>query len=252
MKRGYSDAFGVCLEKSKNFKGEPTVLPSLSEVVACALQDTRFNVSSFLPQTSSLILRDLPAEEVTVAPISDESSSSSVSDAEDDESDADSPTSPQSSQFVRVVDNPHFDFHQQNAIRTLAFQVGLSRDPNKLWRYRDIKRCLFRRITKEQLEYIDNDFDHKLLVTRLPHKLSLIEFCKRVMLIVYHYIVRDGKEPKFYQRREVNTTLIGKILESEPAFAEKVNVKKAKYVFALVNTGLSLTDAVKKADTINY
>jgi hypothetical protein len=102
---------------------------------------------------------------------------------------------------IPTVENPRFDFHQLQPIRILAYQFVLSADPNKRYRYRDIKRALFEKCAKEHVDMVNTDSDHSLLHQRLPHKLSLSQFCKRVILLVFHHIVRDGREPRFWRQK---------------------------------------------------
>jgi hypothetical protein len=148
---------------------------------------------------------------------------------------------------IPTVDNPRFDFHQLQPIRILAYQIGLSADPNKSYRYRDIKRALFEKCSKEHCEMVNVDPDHSLLHQRLPHKLSLAQFCKRVMLLVFHHIVRDGREPRFWRQKGVKQDLIRKILkECEPDFYRKVNVKVALLLHSYVAAGMTFEGAMNR------
>lgn len=41
-----------------------------------------------------------------------------------------------------------------------------------------------------------------MIFSRLPQKMTQKQFCKRITLLVFHFIVRDGgKEPKFWQTK---------------------------------------------------
>jgi hypothetical protein len=146
---------------------------------------------------------------------------------------------------VPPVDESTLDFHQQQPIRVLAFQLGLSKNPAKVWRYRDIKRSLFDKAPKEQINFIESIDDHTLLKQRLPHKLSLCAFAKRIMLLVFHFIVRDGREPKFWRKGSVNKQLMEKILkEHESEFFEHINIKAAFQAHSYMIAGMNLPDAI--------
>ncbi len=148
---------------------------------------------------------------------------------------------------IPTVENPRFDFHQLQPIRILAYQIGLSGDPNKSYRYRDIKRALFEKCAKEHVEMVDNDPYHSLLHQRLPHKLSLAQFCKRVILLVFHHIVRDGREPRFWRQKGVKHELIRKILtDCEPDFYCKVNVNVALLLHSYVAAGMTFDGALQR------
>lgn len=109
-------------------------------------------------------------------------------------------------------------------IRILAYKLGLNKDPHKPWRYRDFKRALFEKLSKAHETFIESSPYHQLLKERLPHKLSMSSFCKRIMLLIFHFIIRDGKEPKFWTRKEVKQSLIENVLECyEADFYRHVN-----------------------------
>jgi hypothetical protein len=166
----------------------------------------------------------------------------------DSSSDDDSVDSHDST-HIPPIENPNFNYQQLQPIRILAYQVGLSRDPNKSWRYRDIKRALFEKSSKDQLALVDSDSNQALLRQRLPHKLSLAQFCKRLMLLVYHFIIRDGREPKFWRKKTVRQDLVKKILqECEPEFYKKVNIKVAVLLHSYVSAGLTISDAMERIE----
>ncbi|KAL0485293.1 hypothetical protein AKO1_011699 [Acrasis kona] len=150
---------------------------------------------------------------------------------------------------IPTIENPTFNYQQLQPIRILAYQVGLSRDPNKSWRYRDIKRALFEKCSKDQLELLDKDQDHAILKQRLPHKLSLAQFCKRLVLLVFHFIVRDGRDPKFWRKKTVRQDLVRKILcECENDFYQRVNVRVAVLLHSYVAAGMTVDTAMKKIE----
>jgi hypothetical protein len=120
------------------------------------------------------------------------------------------------------------EHHQLSPIRILAHQIGLSKDPNKSWRYRDIKRSLFEKMTPEQERFIDGNPEHCVIKDRLPHKLSMVSFAKRIMLMVFHFILRDGREPKFWKKQTVNHDILEQVLtKNEPQFYQRINRKVA-------------------------
>ncbi|KAL9656261.1 hypothetical protein ABK040_007876 [Willaertia magna] len=131
-------------------------------------------------------------------------------------------------------------------IKLLAFNVGLSKDKQKSWRFRDIRRSLFEKMSPEQLNFIDLEEDHSLLKERLPHKLNYCNFSKRIMLLVFHFILRDGKEPKFFTRPLVQREFIEKVLmEQDNTFYNKVNCQSAFEVHNLwIKEGKSFEEAI--------
>ncbi|KAG2385781.1 hypothetical protein C9374_002930 [Naegleria lovaniensis] len=90
---------------------------------------------------------------------------------------------------------------------------------------------------EDHIDFVDTQEEHSLLRERLPHKLTYSNFCKRVMLLVFHYLVRDGKEPKFYRRPLVKRELIENLLrEKDPHFYSIVNPSIARELHTLLNT----------------
>ncbi|KAG2393086.1 hypothetical protein C9374_009663 [Naegleria lovaniensis] len=131
-------------------------------------------------------------------------------------------------------------------IRSLAHLVGLSKDEGKTWRYRDVRRALFEKTPKEHTKFIESNQQHAILRQRLPHKLTLVSFCKRIMLLVFHFIIRDGREPKFFTRSHVKRDLIEETLEKEASeFFKRINRDVAMKIHALSCTGMSLEQASK-------
>ncbi|KAF0980725.1 hypothetical protein FDP41_013208 [Naegleria fowleri] len=135
-------------------------------------------------------------------------------------------------------------------IRSLAHLVGLSKDEGKTWRYRDVRRALFEKCSKEHTKFIEQNQQHAILRQRLPHKLTLVSFCKRIMLLVFHFIIRDGKEPKFFSKSHVRRDLIEETLEKEASeFFRRINRDVAMKIHALTCTGLSLEQASKSVNS---
>jgi hypothetical protein len=140
---------------------------------------------------------------------------------------------------------------QLQPIRVLAYKVGLSKDPNKSWRYRDIKRSLFEKISPQHANFIEKNLEHSLLKQRLPHKLSMCSFSKRIMLLVYHFIVRDGKEPKFWRRASVKVDVVEQILkEHDQDFYFKINKQAALEVHSYIVAGMSIDRAIQHQQNI--
>lgn len=130
------------------------------------------------------------------------------------------------------IDDPVFD---QHPIRFLAFEFGLSTDPKKQWRYRDFKRSLFERISPEQRDFINTNAEHSVLNERLPHKLSMFSFVTRVLLLVFHFILRDGSEPKFFCRASVDRKRMESILrEHDEDLYFRINPRTAFHVRELI------------------
>ncbi|KAL9643231.1 hypothetical protein ABK040_014688 [Willaertia magna] len=131
-------------------------------------------------------------------------------------------------------------------IRTLAYIIGLSKDEDKSWRYRDVRRSLFEKLTKEHFSYIEQNAQHAILKQRLPHKLTLVSFCKRIMLLVFHFIIRDGRDPKFFIRPHVKKDLIESTLRNEaPEFFRKINRDIAMKIHASCCAGNTIEQASK-------
>lgn len=68
------------------------------------------------------------------------------------------------------------------------------------FRYRDYKRTLMDRSTREHWEYILSSEMHCLLAHRLPHKMSRRSFAYRLLLVVFHSVLIGGSEPAFWKR----------------------------------------------------
>jgi hypothetical protein len=142
------------------------------------------------------------------------------------------------------VDN--CNYLQLLPIRVLAHKIGLSKNSEKGWRYRDVKRSLFEKLSQKHFEFIEHNFEHALLKQRLPHKLSLLSFSKRIMLLVYHFIIRDGREPKFWRKGSVKSELVEKILrENDSEFYRKINRKAAFEVYSYMVNGIAIEKAIE-------
>lgn len=87
-------------------------------------------------------------------------------------------------------------------LRQLAFELALTNDPKKNWRFRDFKRSLFERLKQDHATFIETNPDHSLLVQRLPHKMSMAAFARRLLLLVFHFIIRDGRSPRFWLKAD--------------------------------------------------
>ncbi|KAL0489834.1 TPR and ankyrin repeat-containing protein [Acrasis kona] len=288
VKRSYYQSFNdfeQVMPADKRFKkdeggGYDNILPPLSLVIARALQYTSHDVQSMIPVRTPIVNQTFSKDvyqqqdivyrrdsglsvlehvsvvhpEPVASPIQDSNDSST--DVEDNSqeasSDGETPTSPNETCIdengINMNPNTAFDFNQLQPIRILAYQIGLSSDSNKSWRYRDIKRCLFHKVIQEHLTFIEQDSTHKLLKTRLPHKLNLVGFCRRLMLLVFHYVVRDGCEPKFFRRKGVNQNLVKDILQTcDPTFFKKISVRVAKMAHLYVSNGMPIDVAIQKA-----
>lgn len=87
-------------------------------------------------------------------------------------------------------------------LRQLAFELALTNDPKKNWRFRDFKRSLFERLKQDHATFIETNPEHSLLVQRLPHKMSMSAFARRLLLLVFHFIIRDGRSPRFWLKAD--------------------------------------------------
>jgi hypothetical protein len=138
-------------------------------------------------------------------------------------------------------------------VRVLAYGLGLHTNPNKSWRYRDIKRLLFDNISSDQEEFIKNDPYHKILVQRLPNKLSMEHFCRRLLLLAFHFILRDGRKPKFWKKDSTRKDIIERVLkETGGDFLIKVSPKIAVHAHVLVTEGMTIPEAIKVAEEASF
>jgi hypothetical protein len=134
-------------------------------------------------------------------------------------------------------------------VRVLAYALGLNSDPQKGWRYRDIKRLLFDNLPKDQHDFIKKNNKHKLLIQRLPNRLTMEQFCKRIALLVYHFVLRDGREPKFFRRDLTRRDMLERVLkQTSPAFWETTCTKVAMIAHALIAGGASIEEAITAVD----
>ncbi len=196
-------------------------------------------ITTTVTESATIVVKSPTRQSRPISPV--ESSS------DDDSQDEDENHSPVSFTSIPTVENPKFNYHQLQPIRILAYQVGISKDANKSWRYRDIKRSLIDKSSKDQLGLIDADPHHTILRQRLPHKLTLAQFCKRLMLLVFHFIVKDGREPKFWRKKNVRQDLIKRILmECESDFYKCVNIRVATLLHSYVSAGMTVTDSLSK------
>jgi hypothetical protein len=132
-------------------------------------------------------------------------------------------------------------------VKDLAQQTGLCSDAKSNWRYRDLKRSLFEGLSSDQFDFIENNSEHSVLKRRLPHKLSLVAFVKRIMLLVYHFILRDGREPKFWRKSHVKQDYIEKVLqEADLNLYNHINRRAAVTIRSYIIQGTPIQAAVDK------
>jgi hypothetical protein len=132
-------------------------------------------------------------------------------------------------------------------VKDLAQQTGLCSDAKSNWRYRDLKRSLFEGLSSDQFDFIENNSEHSILKRRLPHKLSLVAFVKRIMLLVYHFILRDGREPKFWRKSHVKQDYIEKVLqEADLNLYNHINRRAAVTIRSYIIQGTPIQAAVDK------
>jgi hypothetical protein len=134
-------------------------------------------------------------------------------------------------------------------IRQLAFELGLSKDPSKNWRYRDVKRSLYEKLTPEHTRFIETHPDHTLLTQRLPNKLAMSGFVKRIILLAFHFTLRDGKEPKWF--KNVRLDVINEtMLEHDPIMYTRLELANAVKAQTLIISGVPFTRALEEARII--
>jgi hypothetical protein len=142
---------------------------------------------------------------------------------------------------------PNYEPSDKLPANVLAYQIGLCKKESNNWRYRDLKRSLFESLSEEQSEFIDSHAEHALLKTRIQHKMSLTDFVTRIMLLVFHFILRDGREPKFWRKKTVKKDLIEQtLLESDEELYQQICRKSAVIIRSYIVSGMSINDAVKR------
>jgi hypothetical protein len=131
-------------------------------------------------------------------------------------------------------------------IKQLAYDLGLSKDPGKNWRYRDVKRSLFDKLSTDQQQYIESNMEHAVLTQRLPNKLTMSGFAKRISLLAFHFTLRDGKEPRWY--KNVNVDIMNtSMTENEPALFASLDLNIASRAHDLIEKGSTIVDALQRA-----
>ncbi len=131
---------------------------------------------------------------------------------------------------VNVQPTQVSDYTTTTPIQQLANYFGFATSSSRSWRYRDVKRSLMEnRMSLFHKNLIERNPEHWLLKERLPHKISYINFAKRIQLIVYHFIVRDGNIPSFYAKlNKLKQQELEKIVQQHDAdFAAKFSIKNA-------------------------
>jgi hypothetical protein len=72
------------------------------------------------------------------------------------------------------------------------------------------------------------------------------QFCKRLALLVFHFILRDGREPKFWVRENCRRDIIARVLTvSNPTFYSKISTPVAMYAHGLLgSTSKTIEEAI--------
>ncbi|KAL0478065.1 2-succinyl-5-enolpyruvyl-6-hydroxy-3-cyclohexene-1-carboxylate synthase [Acrasis kona] len=137
--------------------------------------------------------------------------------------------------------------------RELAYHMGLTTDATKNWRYRDIRRSLFEKLSEDHIAFLNTNNEHSMVHQRLPHKQSLVDFCKRIVAVVFHFIVRDASEPKFWRREELRKDMIIDIVRNEdPDFYRRFNASAAKSVrLCIIKDKVTVGEAIRRTNEAN-
>lgn len=120
-------------------------------------------------------------------------------------------------------------------------------------RFRDCRRSLLEnpKLTAQQLEVIGSMAESAPLVnynsTNATRKMSLERFCRLVMVLVFHFGVRDGRLPSFWKR--MDHELLRKIMmDHDPTMYRQWHPEVGVVAHALVKQQqLSILDAINKA-----
>jgi len=70
------------------------------------------------------------------------------------------------------------------------------------WRFRDRTHHLFQNMTQEQGLYIQNHPVHRILLERVPNKMRVSDFVKRVIILFFHLALKKGRMPFFWQKSD--------------------------------------------------
>lgn len=131
------------------------------------------------------------------------------------------------SSVCNTISREPIDYQAHESVQKLAVYFRFA--TSKIWRYRDLKRSLLDKMIPSHKEFIDMNKEHALLKDRLPHKMSYIAFAKRIMLLLFHFIIRDGQLPNFWTRldTEKQKELVNVLQLNELDFLGRVNQKRA-------------------------
>lgn len=114
-------------------------------------------------------------------------------------------------------------------------------------RFRDYKRSLFdnHKMKQPQLEFMDLDTEHRELTLRLPHRITAGQFAFRIVLMGFHFALRDGRLPSFW-RKLAHETLFSCLGDDiRIRFDPSVGVRAHSYIQA----GMSIAAAVAQAQS---
>eukprot|EP00818_Percolomonas_sp_WS_P006494 CAMPEP_0117447502 /NCGR_PEP_ID=MMETSP0759-20121206/6910_1 /TAXON_ID=63605 /ORGANISM="Percolomonas cosmopolitus, Strain WS" /LENGTH=379 /DNA_ID=CAMNT_0005239843 /DNA_START=155 /DNA_END=1294 /DNA_ORIENTATION=- len=132
-------------------------------------------------------------------------------------------------------------------VSVLAKETGLMSEHKKDWRYRDLKRSLFSsKMSPAHSQFINDVVPHSMLQKRLPHNVTLINFCKRIHLLVFHFILRDGKLPRFFKM--ANAKVFCDTLQAhDPQFLKAFNEDVAFLTHQFILNGVPIANALEEA-----
>eukprot|EP01006_Ploeotia_vitrea_P033654 TRINITY_DN65603_c0_g1_i1.p1 TRINITY_DN65603_c0_g1~~TRINITY_DN65603_c0_g1_i1.p1 ORF type:complete len:1185 (+),score=126.73 TRINITY_DN65603_c0_g1_i1:22-3576(+) len=103
------------------------------------------------------------------------------------------------------------------------------------WRFRDKKKALLSRISPDHLEYIKSHAQHAMLLRRLPARLRIQDFAERVHLLTFHFIVRDGRRPSYWDR--INRRLLSTFVNCKDDCIDYSVARKAHSLITVNHMG---------------
>lgn len=114
-------------------------------------------------------------------------------------------------------------------------------------RFRDYKRSLFdHKMSEGQMRLIDTDSQHTELKQRLPHKISPEQFAFRVLLMTFHFVLRDGKIPSYWTRVRADVLMVCLPSPVRRLFSLEV----ATRAHQLMEEGLDAAAAIQRAQSL--
>lgn len=112
-------------------------------------------------------------------------------------------------------------------------------------RFRDYKRSLFdnNKMKPSQVEFMERDSEHRELTLRLPHRITAAQFAFRIMLMAFHFALRDGRHPSFWKKLSHNVLFSCMTREICVRFDPSVGV----HSFQFFGDGMDYAHAIERA-----